>query len=76
MIHCRDLTFTCKYAHVRAHQDDMMKYDKLPRPAQLNCIMDSTAKNVIWGMDGIRPLPQTVFPLEPVAVFVKGNKIT
>jgi len=44
MLHCRELSFTCSYAHVRAHQDDKLDYAQLERPAQLNVIVDFGAK--------------------------------
>jgi hypothetical protein len=76
MINCSKLSFDCEYLHVIAHQDDGMSYHKLQRPSQLNCLMDTNAKNVIWGLEGEELPPQDVFPLEPVAVFVGSEKLT
>jgi hypothetical protein len=76
MVNCQDLSFTCAYSHVLAHQDDELAYHLLSRPSQLNCVMDAHAKNVIWGFEGCRLPPQDIFPLEPVAVFVDGEKMT
>ena len=76
MIHCRTLTFQRHYAHVKAHQDDSIAYHKLSRPAQLNCLMDGCAKSAIWGLAGEDTPDQETFPLEPVAVFIDGIKLT
>jgi hypothetical protein len=76
MINCRELSFTCIYKHIRAHQDEHLDYCRLIRPAQLNCQCDYKAKTEIWDRIGM-PLPaQEVFPLEPVAVFVDQEKMT
>jgi hypothetical protein len=76
MIHCQAFPFDISYRHVRAHQDDKERYRDLPRPAQLNCQMDYMAKKVLWGMEGTRPPPQEMLPLESVGVFAGKNKIT
>lgn len=76
MVNCSKLSFDCKYLHVIAHQDDGMSYHKLKRPSQLNCLMDTNTKNVIWGLEEEELPPQYVFPLEPVAVFVGQEKLT
>ena len=76
MVHCHSLSFTCRYAHVKAHQDDHLPYSLLERPSQLNCLMDGAAKSVIWGMEGTNLPTQEVFPLEPVSVFVGKEKMT
>jgi hypothetical protein len=57
MIHCQEFSFDVSYRHVRAHQDNMVRYSDLPRPAQLNCKMDSLAKKVLWGLEGLHPPP-------------------
>ena len=44
LVNCTDLSFSVKYAHVPAHQDDHDEYSKLLRPAQLNCLCDGMAK--------------------------------
>jgi hypothetical protein len=76
MVNCSGLSFDCEYLHVVAHQDDKVAYHKLLRPSQLNCCMDTNAKNVIWGLVGEELPPMDVFPLEPVAVFVGREKMT
>lgn len=53
-----------------------MSYHKLQRRSQLNCLMDTNAKNVIWGLEGKELPPHDVFPLEQVAVFVGNEKMT
>ena len=76
MVHCSDLTFGLEYRHVRAHQDDLMDYNLLSRPSQLNCVADIHAKREIWSLVGEELPPQEMFPLEPVAVFVGQEKMT
>ncbi len=48
MINCNNLSFTRIFSHVKAHQDDGIKYGSLMRHAQLNCQMDYHAKKAIW----------------------------
>ena len=76
LVNCRDLSFDCEYRHVKAHQDDKLGYHLLPRHTQLNCCMDTNAKNTLWGLEGDEIVPPNIFPLEPVAVFVGREKIT
>ena len=73
MLHC---SFTCSYAHVRAHQDDKLDYAQLERPAQLNVIVDFGAKRVIWNWNGYTAGTQNLLPLESVGVFVGAQKLT
>ena len=47
LVNCTSLSFTLKYAHVKAHQDDEEGYANLLRPAQLNVHCDGTAKSEI-----------------------------
>ena len=76
MVNCSNLSFSCHYLHVSAHQDDKKSYEQLPRPTQLNCRMDATAKGTLWDLEGVALPPQDVFPLEPLAVFVGKEKLT
>jgi hypothetical protein len=76
MVNCSKLTFGLTYSHVRAYQDDEVAYNLLSHPAQLNCLVDHEAKEVVWGLAGEELPPQEVFPLEPVAVFVGEEKMT
>jgi hypothetical protein len=48
MINCSNLSFTRIFSHIKAHQDDNIKYGSLLRHAQLNCQMDYHAKKAIW----------------------------
>jgi hypothetical protein len=76
LIHCLGLTFTTYYSHVKAHQDDKDSFSKLSRNAQLNCICDHAAKMRMAG-DGIEAMtPCRMFPLEPIGLFVGGQKMT
>ena len=52
LVNYTDLSFSVKYAHVPAHQDNHNEYIKLLRPAQLNCLCDGMAKEVVWGLAG------------------------
>jgi hypothetical protein len=76
MVFCQDYSFSCRYHHVCAHQDDKRRYQELLRPAQLNCQVDFLAKSVIWGLEGRVVPPQDMLPLEAVAVFAGKSKIT
>ncbi len=75
LVHCRGLTFTTYYSHVKAHQDDKDLFSKLSRKAQLNCICDHAAK-VRIAADGIEvATPCRMFPLETIGLFVGGQKM-
>lgn len=76
MVHCQDFPFNIIYRHIRAHQDDRMRYSDLIREAQLNCQVDYLAKNVLWGLEGQVVPPQEMLPLEAVGVFAGRAKIT
>ena len=76
LVNCASLTFTVKYKHVKAHQDDQDEYSKLERPAQLNCLCDGMAKGVVWELADEKFPQQKMFPLEPVAVFIGKDKLT
>ena len=75
MIQCKDLPISREYFHVRGHQDDRTDFDKLSRPAQLNCFMDHEAKSVLWGLEGRCPPRQEALPLEPVTAWVGKHKL-
>jgi hypothetical protein len=76
LVQCRGLSFTTYYLHIKAHQDDNVLFDKLSQKAQLNCICDHEAKQIIAadGMEGA--IPGWMFPLEPIGLFVCGEKMT
>ena len=69
------LSFECSFHHVRAHQDDHRNFNDLPRPAQLNCIADSLAKQAIRELRVDSLLHQESFPLEPVVVYAGRSKM-
>jgi hypothetical protein len=48
MINSSNLSFMRIFSHVKAHQDNGIKYGSLLRHAQLNCQMDYHAKKAIW----------------------------
>jgi hypothetical protein len=76
LVNCTSLSFTLKYAHVKAHQDDQEEYENLTRPSQLNVHCDGIAKNEIWGFSGKEMPKQRCFPLEPISVWVGKDKMT
>ncbi len=75
-MHCHGLSFTTYYSHIKAHQDDRELFSKLSRKAQLNCICDHAAKQRIAadGMEAATPCRMS--PLEPIGLFVRGQKMT
>jgi hypothetical protein len=76
MINCNSLLFTRIFSHVKAHQDDGIKYGSLTRHAQLNCQMDYHAKKAIWETIPDPEAPTKQFPLEPICVYLGNNKLT
>jgi hypothetical protein len=74
LVHCRDLTFTTYYLHIKAHQDNNVSFNKLSQKAQLNCICDHAAKQRIMtdGMEGA--IPGRMFPYKPIGLCVRGKK--
>ncbi len=76
LINCRDLTFTLHYLHVKAHQDDNVTFDKLSRKSQLNCICDHLAKQRISNLAQQQQRNNSLFPLEPISVFIGGTKLS
>ncbi len=63
------------YLHVKAHQDNKDLFAKLSRKAQLNCICNHDAKARI-SADGMEAMASCkMFPLEPVGLFVGGQKM-
>ena len=76
LINSHALSFTLHYRHVRAHQDNATSFTNLSRKAQLNCICDQTAKQHI-AIDGSGSgTPGRMFPLEPIGMFIQGEKLT
>jgi hypothetical protein len=76
LVHCRDLTFTTYYSHIKAHQDDNVSLDKLSWKAQLNCICDHAAKQRIVTDRTEGAIPGWMFPLKPIGLFVRGKIMT
>jgi hypothetical protein len=76
LVNCGGLTFSRKYCHVEAHQDDKMRWEELSREVQLNAACVAGAKAMIRRQD-ITDLPQQeAFPLELICMFVDGKKMT
>lgn len=77
LVNCRDMTFTLLYSHVKAHQDDSADFNSLSRKSQLNCVCDYAAKEDIRTTSISDHLPKSQpFPLEPICMFVGGEKMT
>jgi hypothetical protein len=76
LVHCRELSFTTYYTHIKAHQDDHTSFKNLDRKAQLNCICDHAAKFHIATDGQDRLAPGELFPLKTVGVYVQGEKMT
>jgi hypothetical protein len=75
LVNCGGLTFSRKYCHVEAHQDDKMRWKELSCEAQLNAVCNAGVKAMIQRQD-ITDLPQQeAFPLEPIpkCMFVEGK---
>ncbi len=76
LVTCGGLSFHREYIHVKAHQDDLKRWEDLLREAQLNAACDAGAKVMLRSQD-ITDLPQQEpFPLEPLCMFVEGTKMT
>jgi hypothetical protein len=76
LVNCCDLIFTLHYLHVKAHQDDNVAFNKLSRKSQLNCICDHLAKQRISNSAQLQHRNNSLFPLEPISIFVKGTKLS
>ncbi len=61
---------------MRAHQDDSTPFKNLSRKAQLNCICDHTAKQRIATDGSGHRQSGRLFPLEPIGMFIQGEKLT
>ncbi len=61
---------------MKAHQDDSVSFANLSRKAQLNCICNHTAKQHIAINELDSPALGRMFLLEPIGMFVNGEKMT
>jgi hypothetical protein len=75
LVHCQKLSFTTYYLHIKAHQDNNKTFVQLIRKAQLNCIYDHVAKQRIAINGAAGPALSRMFPLEPIGLFVNGEKM-
>ncbi len=76
LVNCSGLTFSRKYCHVEAHQDDKVRWEELSHEVQFNAACNAGATAMIQKQD-ITDLPQQKpFPLEPICMFVEGKKMT
>jgi hypothetical protein len=71
----KNILVNCR-RHVRAHQDDSTPFKNLSRKAQLNCICDHTAKQQITIDGSGHHQSGRLFPLEPIRMFIQGEKLT
>jgi hypothetical protein len=76
LVNCCDLTFTVFYLHVNAHQDDNVAFNKLGQKLQLNCICNHLAKQCISNLAQLQQQNNSLFPLEPISVLIKGTKLS
>jgi hypothetical protein len=76
LVNCGGLSFHREYIHVKAHQDDPMRWEDLSREAQLNAACDASAKAMLRLQDIINLPQQEPFPLEPLCMFAEGTKMT
>jgi hypothetical protein len=76
LVNCWVLSFTTYYFHVKVHQIDSVSFTNLSQKAQLNCICNHTAKQQIAINCLDSPAPGRMFPLEPIGMFVNGEKMT
>ena len=66
----------CIFKYVQAHQDDAVGFYVLGRPAQLNCLMDASAKRELLTALANGSVTQRQFPTEAAACFVGARKVT
>ncbi len=76
LVHCRGLTFTMYYLHIKAHQDNNVSFSKLSRNAQLNCICNHAAEQRMATNGKGSTNSRGMFPLEPVGLFIGDDKMT
>jgi hypothetical protein len=76
MVNCSNLSFVRNFSHVKAHQDEGIKYGSLTCHAKLNCQLYYHAKKAIWEATPDPKAPTWQFPLEPICVFLGKNKLT
>jgi hypothetical protein len=67
MINCSNLSFMRIFSHIKAHQDNGIKYGSLSRHAQLNCQMDNHAKMAIRETTPDPEAPTQRSPLKLIA---------
>ncbi len=66
----------CTYKHVKAHQDDVTGFNVLGCPAQLNCLIDTKAKQTILAALTGGAERQCQFPTEAITCQVGTLKVT
>jgi hypothetical protein len=70
------MTFDCLFSHVSAHQDDIEEFENLLHEAQLNCVCDFDAKQVLLSQNPDDLPRQQQFPLKPISVWAGKEKMT
>jgi hypothetical protein len=76
LLNCKNLPFDIVSEHIPAHQDGTIAFHLLSRAAQLNCAVDSGAKNCLLNAAASGESTRRRFPLEPIACFVGKDKMT
>ena len=76
MANCCNLSFDRYFSYVEAHQDERKGWGVMERPAGLNSGCDAAAKQQNIATSSEPPQPQLSFPLEPVTLYVNGDKLT
>ena len=76
LVNCEDFTFQQGFCHVKVHQDDLVDFHLLDQLAQLNCVVEASAKQEILNADVMALPRQQRFPKEPICCFVGKEKMT
>ena len=71
--YARELSFTVEYEHVYGHMDDIIPWEQLSVPEQLNILMDKYAKDALLRDLANSMFIDQVFPFEQIVISC-GNK--
>ena len=76
LVNCGRLSFCRVYLHVKAHQDDYMKWEDMTKEVQLSTACNAGAKMCLQMQDITNPAWQEPFWLEPICMFIDGKNMT
>ena len=76
MTKCQDLTFRWSFSHVKAHVDEYLDWDMMKHDERLNSAWDVAARTKVIDSALQTPNAQKPLPLEPLTLFVEGQKMT